>query len=69
MLEDRRALIEHDVDILIKRCAALYLRLVAEESTPWRSTALLNEYNDAIEELSKMKTQLLVINSILDSGA
>jgi len=69
MLKDRRALIEHDLDILTKRCGALYLRLVAEESTPLKSTSLLVEYNDAIEQLTKLRTELLVINSMIDSGA
>jgi hypothetical protein len=69
MLKDRRALIEHDLAILTRRCGALYLRLVAEESAPLRSTALLVEYNDALEKLSKMRTELLVISSMIDSGA
>jgi hypothetical protein len=63
MLRERRELLEADILKLTRECGEMYLKIIKTESTE-----LLEEYNTKTNILSKMKTDLIIINHMIAEG-
>lgn len=61
MLKDRRALLEQDIRELTKECGGLYMKAVMQNRED-----LYDYYNISITKLSDLKTELFVINHMIE---
>lgn len=66
MLKDRRELVEKEISKLTKECSCMYLKCVTNLSnTNFIDT---KSYNNKLHELSVLKDELLMINSLILEG-
>jgi hypothetical protein len=64
MLKDRKNLMEQEIAKLTNACGQMYLS--AMRNTPTDDN--LKVYTGAVEKLSRMKTELLIVTSMINAG-